>query len=54
LFRYNRIVIAIVALGLIASVTHAEEGGSGHYTPGSVSSFIDGVTAEPTFIVRFS
>ena len=32
----------------------AEEGGSGHYSPGSMSSFIDGVPAEPTFIMRLN
>ena len=30
----------------------AEEGGSGHYLPGSMSSFIDGVPLTETFIVR--
>lgn len=30
----------------------AEEGGSGHYFPGSMSSFIDGVPSHPGFIVR--
>jgi hypothetical protein len=30
----------------------AEEGGSGHYMPGSMSSFIDGVPGDPVFVVR--
>lgn len=30
----------------------AEEGGSGHYFPGSMSSFIDGVPGDPAFITR--
>jgi len=29
-----------------------EEGGSGHYFPGSMSSFIDGIPSAPTFVVR--
>ena len=32
----------------------AEEGGSGHYMPGSMSSFVDGVPAAQTFIVRIN
>jgi hypothetical protein len=31
---------------------HAEEGGSGHYLPGSIASFMDGVSPTGTFIVR--
>ena len=46
------------ALFLIAGVcwlagsVAAEEGGSGHYLPGSMSSFVDGVPLKETFIVR--
>ncbi|KGJ87350.1 transporter [Colwellia psychrerythraea] len=32
----------------------AEEGGSGHYMPGSMSSFMDGVPAGQTFITRLN
>ncbi len=32
----------------------AEEGGSGHYFPGSISDFADAVPASPTFIVRYN
>ena len=32
----------------------AEEGGSGHYVPGSMSSFVDGVPLQETFIVRYN
>jgi len=38
----------------ISTIVLAEEGGSGHYMPGSMSSFIDGVPAEPTFITRLN
>jgi hypothetical protein len=31
---------------------HAEEGGSGHYLPGSIASFMDGVAPTETFIAR--
>jgi hypothetical protein len=44
----------MMASGLIVSVIHAEEGGSGHYMPGSMSSFVDGVPTEPTFIARLN
>lgn len=49
-------IICIMAMGLlfIPQLTPAEEGGSGHYMPGSMSSFIDGVPTEPTFITRFN
>jgi hypothetical protein len=32
----------------------AEEGGSGHYFPGSMSDFADAVPLTPTFIVRYN
>ena len=32
----------------------AEEGGSGHYFPGSMASFVDAVPPEPTFIARIN
>lgn len=32
----------------------AEEGGSGHYMPGSMSSFMDGVPTDQTFITRLN
>ena len=52
--RLTRIVLALLVSGLIVSVIHAEEGGSGHYMPGSMSSFVDGVPTEPTFIARLN
>ena len=42
-----------IGLALSSSVTLAEEGGSGHYMPGSMASFIDGIPSEPTFLMRF-
>ncbi len=32
----------------------AEEGGSGHYLPGSMASFMDAVAADKTFLVRYN
>lgn len=32
----------------------AEEGGSGHYLPGSIASFVDGTPLTPTFVTRFN
>jgi hypothetical protein len=32
----------------------AEEGGSGHYFPGSMSSFVDAVSPVPAFIIRYN
>lgn len=36
------------------SVVRAEEGGTGHYLPGSIASFADGVPADTTFIARLN
>lgn len=38
----------------LTSVLRAEEGGSGHYLPGSMASFIDSVPLNETFIVRLN
>jgi len=52
IFRLANVVLFST---MITSTTLiAEEGGSGHYMPGSMSSFIDGVPAEPTFITRLN
>ena len=41
-----------LALGL-ASLARAEEGGSGHYLPGAIASFVDGTPTAPTFVARY-
>ncbi len=46
------IVALLAAMSLQSHTARAEEGGSGHYFPGSMSSFIDGVPGDPGFIVR--
>lgn len=55
----NRISFPCLAISLILpsflSVNlNAEEGGSGHYLPGSMSSFLDGVPSAETFIARYN
>ncbi len=45
---------ALLSLTLTATVSLAEEGGSGHYLPGSMASFMDGVASEPTFLLRLN
>jgi len=47
------IPLAIIASPMAAPLL-AEEGGSGHYLPGAISSFVDGVPAKETFIVRYN
>jgi hypothetical protein len=42
----------ILGVCWLAGPAAAEEGGSGHYLPGSMSSFIDGIPLKETFIVR--
>lgn len=44
-----RLTATILLLGAIAT---AEEGGSGHYLPGSMASFVDGVPTGETQLVR--
>ena len=45
--------LAVIFLAL-GTALRAEEGGSGHYLPGSMSSFVDGVPADETFIARYN
>lgn len=50
---YKKTLLLTTSL-LLSSLVMAEEGGSGHYMPGSMSSFIDGVPAEQVFIARLN
>lgn len=43
-----------LALATISAIALAEEGGTGHYQPGSISSFADGVSSVPALIVRLN
>jgi len=45
-------VVAIIGVALLSNPALAEEGGSGHYLPGSIASFIDGVPLTETFLLR--
>jgi len=46
------VLFAIIGIALPPGVAMAEEGGSGHYLPGSMASFIDGVPPTETFLMR--
>jgi len=45
-------ILFFLLLALLPGVAMAEEGGSGHYLPGSMASFIDGVPLKETFLLR--
>ncbi len=47
-----RFATVLIAWGIVVS-GNAEEGGTAHYLPGSMSSFMDGVSPEETFLVRY-
>jgi hypothetical protein len=44
---------SLIAVLLTATI-YAEEGGSGHYVPGAMASFVDGVPTQPAFVARFN
>ena len=46
------LVVTVTGVALPAHHALAEEGGSGHYLPGSMASFIDGVPLTETFLLR--
>ena len=48
------VALAIGLLLQVSTTAKAEEGGSGHYFPGSMASFMDGVAAEEAFIARLN
>ena len=45
-------LFAVLGIALPPGIAMAEEGGSGHYLPGSMASFIDGVPLSETFLMR--
>lgn len=53
IIKYIAKTTLVMAL-LSSSYAVAEEGGSGHYLPSSMASFMDGVSAEPAFIARLN
>ncbi len=55
LFRYLLFTLISVSANFVTQeAAIAEEGGSGHYLPGSMSSFMDGVSTEEAFIARYN
>ncbi|MGB3119507.1 MAG: transporter [Verrucomicrobiales bacterium] len=51
--KTSRILSGLLVCSL-STALRGEEGGSGHYLPGSMSSFIDAVPPKETFIVRYN
>ncbi len=49
----ERLVVALVYAALSGAAS-AEEGGSGHYLPGSMASFPDAVSATESFVIRYN
>jgi len=47
-------IVAAIGLAFLCRTATAEEGGSGHYLPGSMASFVDGVPLTETFIARLN
>ena len=54
MIRFIKTVIGLSILLVGVASVYAEEGGSGHYMPGSMASFMDGVPGDPTFILRLN
>ena len=54
--KTTQIALAMAAILCLSvtSLVRAEEGGSGHYLPGSMSSFMDAVPSSETFIARYN
>lgn len=48
------ILLAVAGFTLLSGAACAEEGGSGHYLPGSIASFIDGTPPTETFVTRLN
>jgi len=48
----KRTILIIIAL--VPLPAKAEEGGSGHYLPGSMASFTDGVPLQEAFVARYN
>ena len=49
-----KLLLFIALSGVFTFITNAEEGGSGHYMPGSISDFVDGVPPKEAFAVRYN
>lgn len=54
-FHCSNILFAAVCVGALLQVSlKAEEGASGHYLPGAMSSFVDSVPTNETFVARYN
>ena len=53
-YMRNKSIHALLLGCFISLPVMCEEGGSGHYMPGSMSSFMDAVPATPSFIARLN
>ncbi len=52
--KFNTFALGLLALSSLATSASAEEGGSGHYLPGSMSSFMDSVPSGETVLTRLN
>ena len=52
--RRLALLAALCGCAIIQPLLRAEEGGSGHYLPGAMASFVDGVPPKETFIARYN
>jgi len=50
--KWMPVLFAVIVIALLPGFAMAEEGGSGHYLPGSMASFIDSVPLTKTFLMR--
>ena len=48
------LTLQLLLLYATAFDIHGEEGGSGHYVPGAMASFADGVPPTETFVARYN
>lgn len=47
-------ILITTILATVVTPLSAEEGGTGHFMPGSMASFMDGVAADKTFLIRYN
>ncbi len=52
--RYPFLVFLCGYVLVHSSLVRAEEGGTGHYLPGSIASFVDATPSQPTFVTRLN
>ena len=52
--RQLALLLALLLVGAWPQAAHTEEGGGGHYFPGTISSLLDGVAGDEVFITRLN